>query len=235
MYRTTLHGPRWNFKDLRTVLAKATPPRSGDRLTGLAAPYCLAMVRSRAQDRQQYLANPDLGRRLRSEDCGRVLPSGRAIAIVIADGLPARATVHAALLLNLLIPRIYAAGLEAALFVASQARVAIGDEIGALAGADLVLVLIGERPGLSSPDSLGAYFTSSPQIGRNDAERNCVSNIRPESLAFADAAARLDWLIAAARVRGCTGVQLQDESSGAAAFAAHAQDRSTNPTGEFEP
>jgi ethanolamine ammonia-lyase small subunit len=96
--------------------------------------------------------------------------------------------------------------------IAQQARVALGDEVGALLGARLVAVLIGERPGLSSPDSLGIYLTWHPQVGRNDAQRNCISNVRPEGLPPAAAAARLWWLCQEARHLGLTGVGLKDRS-----------------------
>ena len=96
--------------------------------------------------------------------------------------------------------------------VATQARVALGDEIGERLGAALVLVLLGERPGLSSPDSLGAYLTWAPKIGRADSERNCVSNIRPEGLALADAAARIAWLVRESQRRRVTGIALKDDS-----------------------
>jgi len=98
--------------------------------------------------------------------------------------------------------------------IALQGRVALGDEIGAAFGAQLILVLIGERPGLSSPDSLGAYLTFAPRVGRTDAERNCVSNIRPEGLGVEAAARRIDWIAAAGVARGVTGVGLKDESAG---------------------
>ena len=95
--------------------------------------------------------------------------------------------------------------------IARQGRVALGDDIGAALAAEAVVVLIGERPGLSSPDSLGVYLTWQPRPGRSDAERNCISNIRPAGLAIADAAAKLLWLIAAMRRLGLTGISLKDE------------------------
>ena len=97
--------------------------------------------------------------------------------------------------------------------IALQGRVALGDEIGAAFGAQLVVVLIGERPGLSSPDSLGAYLTFAPRVGRTDAQRNCVSSIRPEGLGYEAAARRVDWIAAAGVARGVTGVGLKDESA----------------------
>jgi len=97
--------------------------------------------------------------------------------------------------------------------LASQARVALGDGVGQALGARLVLVLVGERPGMSAPDSLGAYLTYAPVPGRLDAERNCVSNIRPEGLPPAQAGARLAWLVHAALRRGLSGVALKDDSA----------------------
>jgi ethanolamine ammonia-lyase small subunit len=96
--------------------------------------------------------------------------------------------------------------------LARQARVALGDGIGELLRASFVVILLGERPGLSSPDSLGIYLTHAPRIGRRDAERNCISNVRPEGLAYGEAAFRLAYLLNAARRVGGTGVGLKDES-----------------------
>jgi ethanolamine ammonia-lyase small subunit len=174
-------------------------------------------VASAAPDRPTYLRRPDLGRRLEPADRERLeaLPSrGRDVAIVIADGLSsAAAHAHAVPLVAALLPRLRQASLtHADIVLAHQARVALGDAIGAALGARLAVVLIGERPGLSSPDSLGAYITLGPRAGRSDAERNCVSNIRPAGLGYDDAAFRIAWLVRAALQLGATGVALKDDS-----------------------
>jgi ethanolamine ammonia-lyase small subunit len=174
--------------------------------------FPVQIVNSRAAGRATYLRRPDLGRRLAEEAHLRKDP--KQIALVIADGLSALAVErHAAPLVQALValaPQRWA-GAPAA--IALQARVALGDEIGERLGAQLVAVLIGERPGLSSPDSLGAYLTFAPRVGRTDAERNCVSNIRPQGLGYEAAARRIDWLAAAALARGLTGVGLKDDSA----------------------
>jgi ethanolamine ammonia-lyase small subunit len=173
------------------------------------------IVHSLAGDRHSYLQRPDLGRRLGADSAARLATLATAetdLAIVVADGLSATGVAaHALDLLDELLPRL--AGLSRApLVLAGQGRVALGDEIGLRLKARLVLVLLGERPGLSSPDSLGAYLTFAPRDGRRDAERNCVSNIRPAGLPLPLAAARLAWLIDAALTRRLTGVGLKDES-----------------------
>jgi ethanolamine ammonia-lyase small subunit len=166
------------------------------------------VVTSQAPDRETYLRRPDLGRRL---DLALAdLPRGdHDLAIVLADGLSARALAHAPDVVSAL-----AAGLTgwrlAPIVIVRQGRVAIGDEIAERLGARSVVVLIGERPGLSAADSLGAYLTWDPKPGRLDSERNCVSNIRPEGLAPAAAAAKIAWLLTEARRLGFTGVALKD-------------------------
>ena len=170
------------------------------------------VVRSRVPDRHTYLLRPDLGRRL--DEKTSLKKTEHPIGIVIADGLSAIAIErHAAPLIRELIALAPQRWQGAPAVVALQARVALGDDIGARLGVQLVVVLIGERPGLSSPDSMGAYLTYQPRIGRTDAERNCVSNIRPEGLGYAAAARRIDWLAAAALARGLTGVKLKDDSA----------------------
>lgn len=172
-------------------------------------------IESAATDRATYLRRPDLGRRLSDRSVALLTPLPRCeVAVVVGDGLSSRAVqAHALPLLLELRPRLEALQLApTTIALALQARVALGDEVGALLQARAVLVLIGERPGLSSPDSLGAYLTWSPRIGTADARRNCVSNIRPEGLVYAEAAHRIAWLMNAARQLGTTGVALKDES-----------------------
>ncbi|GAB3856980.1 ethanolamine ammonia-lyase subunit EutC [Hymenobacter terrigena] len=174
-------------------------------------------VHSLAASREEYLQRPDRGRVLDKESREQLaeLANGDCdLAIVLADGLSATASnTHALPLLHLLVPELQQLGFRLGpLVLAEQARVALGDEIGQLLRARLVLVLIGERPGLSSPDSLGAYFTYAPRPGLTDEARNCVSNIRPAGLAYPAAAARLLHLLSEARRRQLSGVGLKDES-----------------------
>jgi ethanolamine ammonia-lyase small subunit len=175
-------------------------------------------VTSRAVDRQTYLRRPDLGRRLDPVSVEaltglRGKAEGR-LAIVIGDGLSPRAVhAHAVELMRHLTPQLAADGIAMAdVIVASGARVALGDEIGACLAAKMVVVLIGERPGLSAPDSLGAYLTFAPRLGLTDADRNCVSNIHRAGLSYDEAAFKIAWLVREALARGVTGVALKDES-----------------------
>ncbi len=178
-------------------------------------------VSSRVRSRRDYLARPDLGRMLDPE-LRHLLASHTAgsgqLAIVVGDGLsPSAVNAHAIELVRRLIPRLAIDRIEIGhAVVACGARVALGDEIGELFGARMVAVLIGERPGLSAPDSLGAYLTFAPQVGRTDAERNCISNIHGAGLSYDEAALRIAWLICQGLVRKLTGVTLKDESGGAA-------------------
>jgi ethanolamine ammonia-lyase small subunit len=165
-------------------------------------------VHSAAPDRRSYLLRPDLGRRLRDRAAIPRLPG--VTLFVVCDGLSATAVQrHAVPLLQHVIPHL--AGAVAPIVVVEQGRVALGDDIGEVMGADAVAVLIGERPGLSAADSLGVYLTWQPRRGRTDAERNCISNIRPQGLPPAAAANKLLWLIAAMRRLQLTGVTLKDE------------------------
>ncbi len=189
-----------------------------ERLTALGL-EAIALT-SAAPDRATYLQRPDLGRRLDSESRGRLAemvasrPGRFDLCLAIADGLSARAAErHAPAVLAALAPRLAADGWRVApVAVVEQGRVAIGDDIGATAAAALVAVLLGERPGLSSPDSLGIYVTWAPRPGRRDAERNCISNVRPEGLPPELAAGRLHFLLTEARRRKLTGVALKDDS-----------------------
>jgi ethanolamine ammonia-lyase small subunit len=165
-------------------------------------------VHSQAPDRRTYLLRPDLGRRLAD---GTVLPRAPgSIAVVLADGLCAIGVQrHAPAVLHRLLPLLrLPAG---PVVIAEQARVALGDDIAERIGAAAVVVMIGERPGLSATDSLGLYITWAPRRGRTDAERNCISNIRPGGLGYGDAAAKAAWLLLAAQGLGATGVALKDE------------------------
>jgi ethanolamine ammonia-lyase small subunit len=179
-------------------------------------------LESAAPDRPTYLRRPDLGRQLSARSrqvLGDMHVASCDVLCVVGDGLSATA-VHrnAVALLTELRSRLAAAGLQCGpVVLAHQARVALGDPIGEALNARSVLVLIGERPGLSSPDSLGAYFTWAPRSGLVDSQRNCVSNIRAQGLCAADAADKLAWLVAAARSLGASGVALKDESSDAPA------------------
>lgn len=194
-------------------------------LTGLA--LTPVSVSSQARNRRDYLRRPDLGRMLDPASqralsgAGGSGSNGRSgqLAIVIGDGLsPAAVNVHAVELVRHLVPRLAEAGTRiGGTVVASGARVALGDEIGAMLGARMVLMLIGERPGLSAPDSLGAYLTYAPRIGLTDAERNCVSNIHGAGLSYDEAAFKIAWLVREGLARQVTGVALKDESGGGTA------------------
>ena len=180
-------------------------------------------VRSAAGSREVYLKRPDLGRRLDGESAERLAapPAGPDAVLldavlpdavfVIADGLAATAAQrHAVPVIAAAAGSLHAEGWRLApVVVAEQGRVALADEIGARLGAAIAVVLLGERPGLSAPDSLGAYLTWQPLVGRADAERNCISNIRPEGLSYDRAAATLVHLMTEARRRRLSGVALK--------------------------
>jgi ethanolamine ammonia-lyase small subunit len=185
------------------------------------------VVASAAPDRATYLRRPDLGRRLGAGDLAGLRGE---VAIVLADGLsPAAVAASGPAVLDRLVPLLTAAGFAvAAPVIATQARVALGDPVAAALGATAVVVLIGERPGLSVPASLGAYVTWRPVPGvTTDADRNCVSNIQPRGLSPAEAAARIAWLLGAARAAGRSGVALKDESE--AAISASSRDPARLP------
>lgn len=174
-------------------------------------------VASAAPDRATYLMRPHLGRRLHPDDARRLASPAAAscdLLLVVGDGLSALAVERHALPL---VEQILAARPPGwrlgPVVIATQSRVALADELGQILGAAIAAILIGERPGLSSPDSLGLYLTHGPRPGRSDAERNCISNVRPEGLSYPEAARRLWWLCEAARRLGYSGVALKDGSA----------------------
>lgn len=201
-------------------------------------PAAALQLHSAADNRAIYMQRPDLGRML--DDASRAAlaalapaprvaagsaPSSGAddrwdLAIVVADGLSALAIEENALpFLRALMARLAPLKLRIApTAIVSQGRVALGDEVAELLGAQMVLVLIGERPGLSSPDSMGLYLTWQPRVGLTDAARNCISNVRPAGLQYEEAAHKLFYLLTEARRRGLSGVALKDETEAAAAI-----------------
>lgn len=177
-------------------------------------------LHSRAPDRASYLLRPDWGRRLNDESAEiiKALPQQKIdVSIVIGDGLSSLAVQkHAAPMLQSMLQAIQQAMPSewklGPVAIASQARVALADEVGELMNARMVILLIGERPGLSSPDSLGLYLTYQPKVGCSDADRNCISNVRPEGLNYEAAAKKLMWLAQEAMRLKVSGVALKDES-----------------------
>ena len=172
-------------------------------------------LQSNAPDRAIYLRRPDLGRTLHPHSIALLRPVPRELAIIIADGLSALAIERYAIpVLQHLLPKLLDHQWTIApLSIVQQARVAIGDAIGSSLATSCSLVLIGERPGLSSPDSMGAYLTWSPHADRTDADRNCISNIRSGGLSPEVAADRLFWLLQTARAAGKTGTSLKEGTS----------------------
>ena len=174
------------------------------------------LVRSAAPDRPTYLRRPDLGRRL-SVDSHRLLTKGKGqfdATFSIVDGLSALAVQrHAVRLFESVLDRLGSAHWKLApVVLVEQGRVAIGDQVADCLGSTLSVVFIGERPGLSSPDSLGVYLTWNPRPGLTDANRNCISNIRTEGLSY-DAAARiLLWLMTESRRRKLSGIRLREDT-----------------------
>lgn len=187
-----------------------------DQLTAIRPSPLL--LRSRVPDRQQYLQRPDLGRRLDEsslQQLNRLPPGSAELAIVIVDGLSATAVnQHALPIVSALVAESERLGWSLApLCLVEQGRVAIGDEVAQALGAERLLVLIGERPGLSSPDSLGAYLTYQPRVGLTDEARNCLSNIRPEGMPYNFAVQKLLYLLTEMKTRRLSGVGLKDEMS----------------------
>lgn len=178
------------------------------------------LLHSAAADRHSYLQRPDLGRRLSDESAQALREHASAnrggvdLAVVVADGLSALAVhKHTLPFLTRMEEQTHAEGWSLSpVILVEQGRVAVADEIGQLLGAKMVVILIGERPGLSSPDSLGLYFTYNPKVGLTDAYRNCISNIRLEGLSYGMAAHRLLYLMREACRRQLSGVNLKDEA-----------------------
>jgi ethanolamine ammonia-lyase small subunit len=174
-------------------------------------------VRSEAVDRKTYLRRPDLGRKLDAQSRNSLSTLNQAscdLAIIIGDGLSSAAVhLHGLELVRRLATRFAGLGMTLSpVVVASGARVALGDEIGSLLNARMSVMFIGERPGLSAPDSLGCYVTYAPKPGLSDAERNCVSNIHGAGLSYDEAAFKIGWLVRAGMERKISGVALKDES-----------------------
>ncbi len=178
------------------------------------------LLHSAAVDRHSYLQRPDLGRRLSDEsvqalrDYAEANPGGVDLAVVVAGGLSALAVhKHTLPFLTRMEEQTHAEGWSLSpVILVEQGRVAVADEVGQLLGAKMVVILIGERPGLSSPDSLGLYFTYNPKVGLTDAYRNCISNVRLEGLSYGMAAHRLLYLMREACRRQLSGVNLKDEA-----------------------
>lgn len=221
-------GPGWPTREVLSFgLAHARArdavhlPLDADALEARlrCAGYAPLRVHSAACDRATYLTRPDLGRRLDVSSAARLdaVRSDPEVVVAVEDGLSALAVQKHVPPLLAALRAVSPRWSGVPVVLALQGRVALGDEIGGRLAAKFVVVLIGERPGLSSPDSLGAYLTCAPKVGRTDAERNCVSNIRPEGLDYACAAAKIDWLVGEGLRRGITGVALKDESGPGAA------------------
>jgi len=172
-------------------------------------------VKSAAPDRASYLLRPDLGRTLSADSAALLQQSTTKqteVLLVVGDGLSSLAvTNHARPVLEALRSQMLGSpGMR--VVVATQARVALSDHIGELLRARIVVMLIGERPGLSSPDSLGIYITYGPKVGRQDSQRNCISNVRPQGLDYAAAARKTWWLVNEALRLRLSGIGLKDQS-----------------------
>lgn len=204
------------------VLSPFDPDALSARLHALGEPTLVA--ESAARDRAEFLQRPDLGRRL--AHTSRALLTDHAtqlprcdLVIIVSDGLSTlAANTQSEPLLATLLPLLRESGWSLApLIVVRHARVALQDEIGEIFRAQISLMLLGERPGLGNADSLGAYFTFAPALGRTDADRNCLSNIRPGGLLPAEAAPKLRYLLEKSLHLGLSGVRLKDDAPGLAA------------------
>jgi ethanolamine ammonia-lyase small subunit len=177
-------------------------------------------LQSAAPDRPTYMKRPDLGRRLNEPsqallaERASALGVGPDVVVVIADGLSARAIHENAIpFLDRVLPELLSAGWRVGpIAIVEQGRVAVGDEIGGILKAEILVMLIGERPGLSSPDSLGVYLTHGPRVGKTDADRNCLSNVRSAGLSHEAAAHKLRYLLDESRRRGRSGVSLKEDA-----------------------
>jgi ethanolamine ammonia-lyase small subunit len=212
-------GPLLDFKLAHSrardaVLEPLDEGRLASQLARLSDP--VLCVASAAGERTQYLMRPDLGRRLGSEAAADLKPHAAHwdVAFVIADGLSARAVqTHAHPVLSGTIGPLRAEGWRIApLVIVRYGRVAIGDAVAAALGGTCAVVLIGERPGLSAADSMGAYLTWKPSAGTTDADRNCISNIRPDGIGYSDAVHKIGHLLLTMRTQDLSGVALKDDS-----------------------
>lgn len=228
--RAGVSVPTRHLLDFQLAHAKAqdavhTPLNSDDLIASLQQlDWCsqpVLRLHSQAEDRAMYLQRPDYGRRLNeaSQQQLRELPRPKTpydLALVLVDGLSALAIEENAIaFLSQLVPALsqqHNPWTFAPLCVVEQGRVAIGDHIGELLNARCVLILVGERPGLSSPDSMGLYLTWEPKLGRADSQRNCISNVRPAGLQYQDASRKAQYLLNEARSKNLSGVQLKDRS-----------------------
>ncbi|NYE25846.1 ethanolamine ammonia-lyase small subunit [Pigmentiphaga litoralis] len=207
---------RFGLAHARARDAVHHPLNGADLATRLrTAGFRVAQVRSQAPDRQTYLLRPDLGRRLHDDDRDALLaaPPAPELAFVLADGLSTFAVErHALPLLEAMRERFTTDWAATPVVMVDQGRVAVGDDIGEALQARMVVVLVGERPGLTSPDSLGIYFTYQPRTGRMDSERNCISNVRPEGLPVDAAADKLSHMLRQSLTLQLSGVGLKDDS-----------------------
>ncbi|WP_150049194.1 ethanolamine ammonia-lyase subunit EutC [Methylomonas rhizoryzae] len=200
------------------VLQAWSPQALAESVAAMDMPSLI--LATQAGDRQVYLRRPDLGRQLAAESHQHLAAAKDKllqpvdVTLIVSNGLSTSAVeAHAPGLLQAVLQAYRQAGLQIApLCLLADARVAVADEIGALLGARLAVIVVGERPGLSAADSLGIYLTYAPQPGKTDAERNCISNIRPpHGLSYAAAAATLRYLSEAALLKGISGVALKDD------------------------
>jgi ethanolamine ammonia-lyase small subunit len=198
------------------------------RLVEELAPRVCIAVHSQARDRAVFLQRPDLGRRLCTDSASRLGGGPHDLVVVIADGLSAVAVEHHAPdVLGHVTARLGALSLGP-IVIAGQGRVALADEIGERMQARAVAILIGERPGLTAPDSLGIYLTIGPRRGRNDADRNCISNIHAGGLTATAAASKLVWLLNEGLRLGFSGVDLKDQEDTAASLLGERDDNGSH-------